>query len=41
MAWKLVPGLFNFQIIICKMESEEVYMLIRTNFDSFAIKYIE
>ena len=38
--WTLVPGLFNFQRILCKEESEEVSMLIRTNFDSFAITYL-
>ena len=31
---------FNFQIILCKMESEEVSMLIWINFDSFAITYL-
>ena len=30
-------SLFNFQRILCKKESEEVSMLIWTNFDSFAI----
>ena len=33
-------ALFNFQIIICKKESEEVCMLILTNFDSFATAYL-
>ena len=32
-------GLFNFQRIICEKESEELYMLVLTNFDSFAITY--
>ena len=32
--------LFNFQRILCKKESEEASMLIWTNFDSFAIKYL-
>ena len=41
MAWALVPGPFWFQRNICKKESEEVYLLIWTNIDSFAIKYIE
>ena len=40
MTWKLVPALFNFQRIFCKRESEEASMLIRTNFDSFAITYL-
>ena len=31
---------FNFQIILCKMESEEVSMLILINFDSSAITYL-
>ena len=39
-AWKQVPGPFNFQKIHCKQESEEVCMLIWTNFDSFAITYL-
>ena len=30
-------SLFNFQTILCKKESEEVSMLIWTNFNSFAI----
>ena len=33
-------GLFNFQGILCKKETEETYMLICTNFDSFAITYL-
>ena len=33
-------ALFNFQRILCKMESEEVSVLIWTNFDSFANKYL-
>ena len=36
-AWKLVPGLFNFQRILCKKDSKEVSMLIWTNFTNFAI----
>ena len=32
------PRPFNFQRTLCKKESEEVYMLIWTNFDSFDIK---
>ena len=39
-AWTLVPGPFSFQRIICKKKSEEASMLIWTNFDSFAIKYL-
>ena len=39
-AWKLAPGLFDFHIILCKKDSEEVSMLIWTNFDSFAITYL-
>ena len=31
---------FNFQRILCKKESEEVSILIWTNFDSFAIIYL-
>ena len=31
---------FNFQRILCKKESEEVSVLILTNFDSFAITYL-
>ena len=38
--WKLVPDPFNFQGILCKKDSDEVGMLIRTNFDSFAINYL-
>ena len=38
--WKLVPGHFNYQRILCKMESEEVSVLICTNFDSFANTYL-
>ena len=37
-AWKLVPG--NFQRTLCKKESEEVSVLIWSNFDSFANKYL-
>ena len=33
-------ALFNFQRILCKKESEEVSVLIWTNFDSFATKYL-
>ena len=32
-----IPRPFNFQRILYKEESEEVYMLIWTNFNSFAI----
>ena len=39
-ARNLVPNPFNFQRIFCKKESEEVYMKILTNFDSFAITYL-
>ena len=39
-AWKLVPGLFNYQRILCKTESEEVSVLIWTNFDSFTNTYL-
>ena len=28
-------ALLNFQRILCKMKSEEVYVLVWTNFDSF------
>ena len=38
--WKLVPGPFNFQRILWQKESEEVYMLIWTNIDSFTITYL-
>ena len=34
-AWKLVPSPF-----LSKKESEEMYLLIQTNFDSFAIIYL-
>ena len=42
---KMWPGnlfqtLFNFQGILCKKESEEVSVLIWTNFDSFANTYL-
>ena len=37
---KLVPGLFNFQGILCKKESEKVSVLIWTNFYSFAYTYL-
>ena len=41
MAWKLLPQPFlNFQRSLCKKESGEANMLIWTNFDSFAIKYL-
>ena len=33
--------LHSFQKILCKKESEEVCMLILTNFDSFAITYLK
>ena len=41
-AWKLVPSPFNFQRILYKKESEEVWMcmLILTNFDIFAITHL-
>ena len=39
-AWRLVPSPFNFQRIPCKKESEEVCMMILTNFDIFAITYV-
>ena len=40
-AWKLVPDpLFNFQKILYEKESEEVSMLMWTNFDNFANKYL-
>ena len=32
--------LLNFQRILCKMESEEVYVLVWTNFDNFANTYL-
>ena len=32
--------LFNFQKILCKKESEELCVLIWTNFDSFANTYL-
>ena len=40
MAWKLVLAFFNFQRILCKLEPEEVCVLIWTNFDSFANTYL-
>ena len=33
-------ALFNFQRIICKIDSEKVCKLMWTNFDNFAIKYL-
>ena len=33
-------ALFNFQRIPCKKDSEEVCVLIWTNFDSFAHTYL-
>ena len=39
-AWKLVPAPFYFPRILRKKDPEEVSMLIWTNFDSFAIKYL-
>ena len=39
-AWKLVPGAFNFKRILCKKESEETFVLIWSNFDSFAHTYL-
>ena len=39
-AWKLGPGPFNFQRILSNKESEEVCVLILTNFDSFANTYL-
>ena len=38
--WKLVPGPFNYQRILCKTESEEVSVQIWTKFDSFANTYL-
>ena len=38
--WKLVPDPFYFQRILCKEDSVEVSIMIWTNFDSFAIKYV-
>ena len=38
-AWRLVPGPFNFPIILCKKDSKEASMLIWTDFESFAITY--
>ena len=38
--WKLVPGPFYFQRILCKKDSVKVSMLIWTNFDIFAIIYL-
>ena len=35
-AWKLVMDPLNFLKTYCKMESEEVCMMISTNSDSFA-----
>ena len=35
-----IQVLFNFQRILGKENSEEVSMLIWTNFDSFAITYL-
>ena len=31
---------FNFQRMLSEKESEEIYKLIWTNFDSFAITYL-
>ena len=39
-AWKLVMGPLNFLKTYCKMESEEVCMMISTNSDSFAFTYL-
>ena len=39
-AWKLAPGPFRFQGIFYKKDSEEVSMLICTNFDSFVIRHL-
>ena len=33
-------ALFNFQKMLCKKKFEEASMLIWTNFDGFAIKYL-
>ena len=33
-------ALFNFQRILFKKKSEEVYMMILTDFDNFAIAYV-
>ena len=41
MAWALVPEPSDFQRIIRRKESEEVCIVIWTNIDSFAIKYVE
>ena len=40
MAWKIVPGPFNFQRILSKKESNKASMLIWANFDSFGITYL-
>ena len=32
--------LFDFQKILCKMESEEVYVVYWTNFESFTNAYL-
>ena len=37
-AWKLIQALFKG--ILCKKDFADVSMLIRTNFDSFAITYL-
>ena len=39
-AWKLVMGPLNFLKTYCKMESEEVCMMIWTNADTFAFTYL-
>ena len=40
--WKLIwfQAFYNFQKILCKKESEEVFMLNLTNFDTFAVTYL-
>ena len=39
-AWKIIQALFNFQGSLYKKESQEVNVLIRTDFDNFANTYL-
>ena len=40
-AWKnIAQAIINFLRTFCKKDSEQISMLIRTNFDSFAITYV-
>ena len=39
MAWKVDPSLFNLKRIVCKKESQKIFIQMLICFDSVAVTY--